>query len=90
MLMGCQKTLKTPSNGLPLLLIKVWHQNQVNVRRMKQVCMPKVAVCWLVFGQMKQVWHQKQVVVEKVGKGVYARSCCVLIVGLMPDMHGHK
>jgi len=47
---GCQKTLKTPSNASPLLLTKVWHQKQVDVRRMKQVCMPEVAVCWMDVG----------------------------------------
>ena len=54
-LMGCQKTLKTPSNGSPLLLTKVWHHNRVDVRRMKLVCMPEVAVCWLDVGVTQQV-----------------------------------
>jgi hypothetical protein len=53
--MGCQKTLKMPRNEFPLLLTKVWHQNKANVRRMKQVCMPEVAVCWLDVGTTQRV-----------------------------------
>ena len=46
-LRGGQKTLKMPSKGFALLLTKVWHPKQVDVRRIKQVCMPEVTVCWL-------------------------------------------